>query len=85
MKGEGLQIFDHLPIAVTDMSGNVILRQTTLSSAFSISMGLLALPDLLIMTISAKDKRMARFAGVYGPLSIAYLRPVYLLHRRLGL
>jgi sodium/pantothenate symporter len=71
LKGGGLQIFDHLPMAVTDMNGNMILWQTTLGSAFSISLGLLALPDILIMIFSAKDKRVVRFAGVYGPVSIA--------------
>ena len=38
--------------------------------AFSISLGLLALPDLLIMIFSAKDKRVVRFAGIWGPISI---------------
>jgi sodium/pantothenate symporter len=71
LKGGGFQIFDHLPMAVNDMNGNMILWQTTLGSAFSISLGLLALPDILIMIFSAKDKRVVRFAGVYGPVSIA--------------
>ena len=39
--------------------------------AFSISLGLLALPDLLIMIFSARDNRVVRFAGIYGPLAIA--------------
>ena len=45
--------------------------QKTLGQAFAISLGLLALPDLLIMIFSAKDRRVVRFAGIWGPLSIA--------------
>jgi sodium/pantothenate symporter len=53
------------------MSGIDIPWQKTLGMAFSISLGLLALPDLLIMIFSARDRRVVRFAGIYGPVSIA--------------
>jgi Na+/pantothenate symporter len=36
-----------------------------LSITIFITLGLLALPDLLIMIFSAKDQRV-RFAGIYG-------------------
>jgi len=69
--GGGMDIWNNIPAAVTSMSGDMVPWQKTLGMAFSISLGLLALPDLLIMIFSAKDKRVVRFAGVYGPLSIA--------------
>ncbi len=69
--GGGTEIWNNIPAAVTSMSGDMVPWQKTLGMAFSISLGLLALPDLLIMIFSAKDKRVVRFAGFYGPLSIA--------------
>jgi len=69
--GGGMDIWNNIPTAVTSMSGNLVPWQKTFGMAFSISLGLLALPDLLIMIFSAKDQRVVRFAGVYGPLSIA--------------
>ena len=53
------------------MQGLNIPWQKTLGQAFSISLGLIALPDLLIMIFSAKDRRVVRFAGIWGPISIA--------------
>jgi len=70
-QGGGIHIWENIPSAVTNMSGYVVPWETTLGMAFSISLGLLALPDLLIMIFSAKDERVVRFAGIYGPLSIA--------------
>jgi len=64
-------IWENIPATVTSMSGDMVPWQKTFGQAFSISLGLLALPDLLIMIFSAKDKRVVRFAGLYGPLSIA--------------
>ncbi|NYT02190.1 MAG: sodium:solute symporter family protein [Methanosarcinales archaeon] len=70
--GGGLYgIWENIPAAVTSMSGNSVPWQKTFGQAFSISLGLLALPDLLIMIFSARDRRVVRFAGLYGPLSIA--------------
>lgn len=69
--GGGMQIWDHIPAAVLSMDGLNTPWQKTLGQAFAISLGLLALPDLLIMIFSAKDKRVVRFAGIWGPLSIA--------------
>ena len=69
--GGGMQIWERIPDAVLSMNGLNVPWQKTLGMAFSISLGLLALPDLLIMIFSAKDRRVVRFAGVYGPLSIA--------------
>ncbi len=69
--GGGANIWDHIPAAVLSMEGLNLPWQKTLGLAFSISLGLLALPDLLIMIFSAKDRRVVRFAGVFGPLSIA--------------
>ncbi len=69
--GGGMQIWDHIPANVLSMQGLNVPWQKTLGMAFSISLGLLALPDLLIMIFSAKDRRVVRFAGVWGPLSIA--------------
>jgi sodium/pantothenate symporter len=69
--GGGMQIWERIPPAVTSMDGYSIPWMKTLGMAFSISLGLIALPDLLIMIFSAKDNRVLRFAGIYGPLSIA--------------
>ncbi|HSD57275.1 MAG TPA: sodium:solute symporter family protein, partial [Methanotrichaceae archaeon] len=69
--GGGMDIWNNIPAAVTSMSGDMVPWQKTIGMAFSISLGLLALPDLLIMIFSAKDQRVVRFAGIYGPLSIA--------------
>ncbi|HWQ20066.1 MAG TPA: sodium:solute symporter family protein [Methanotrichaceae archaeon] len=69
-QGHGLSIFDHMPAAVTSMNGYIIPWQKTLGMAFSISLGLLALPDLLIMIFSARNEKVVRFAGVYAPLTI---------------
>jgi len=69
--GGGMSIWDHIPAAVLSMQGLNVPWQKTLGLAFSISLGLLALPDLLIMIFSAKDRRVVRFAGVFGPMSIA--------------
>jgi sodium/pantothenate symporter len=52
------------------MSGNVVPWQKSFGNAFAISLGLLALPDLLIMLFSAKDKRVVSLLA-YGPISIA--------------
>jgi sodium/pantothenate symporter len=70
-KGGGMQIWDHIPSAITSMDGYTVPWQTSFGSAFSISLGLLALPDLLIMIFSAKDQRVVKFAGVFAPISIA--------------
>ncbi len=67
----GMQIWDNIPAAVLSMNGLNVPWQKTLGMAFSISLGLLALPDLLIMIFAARDRRVVRFAGVFGPLSIA--------------
>lgn len=67
----GLEIWSRIPEYVTSMDGVDLPWQRTLGMAFSISLGLLALPDLLIMIFSARDSRVVRFAGVYGPVSIA--------------
>jgi sodium/pantothenate symporter len=69
--GQGMAIWNNIPDAVLNMSGNVVPWQKSFGNAFAISLGLLALPDLLIMLFSAKDKRVVRFAGIYGPISIA--------------
>jgi sodium/pantothenate symporter len=69
--GGGSEIWQHIPASVLSMQGLNVPWQKTLGMAFSISLGLLALPDLLIMIFSAKDRRVVRFAGVWGPLSIA--------------
>jgi sodium/pantothenate symporter len=69
--GGGMQIWNHIPAAVLSMQGLNVPWQKTLGMAFSISLGLMALPDLLIMIFSAKNKSVVRFAGIYGPLSIA--------------
>jgi sodium/pantothenate symporter len=69
--GGGMQIWQHIPANVLSMNGLNVPWQKTLGMAFSISLGLLALPDLLIMIFSAKDRRVVRFAGIWGPLSIA--------------
>jgi sodium/pantothenate symporter len=69
--GGGTEIWANIPAAVTSMSGDLVPWQKTVGTAFSISLGLLALPDLLIMIFSAKDKRVVRFAGIYGPLAIS--------------
>ena len=69
--GGGMQIWDRIPMAVTSMDGYNIPWMKPLGMAFSISLGLLALPDLLIMIFSARDNRVVRFAGIYGPLAIA--------------
>jgi sodium/pantothenate symporter len=69
--GGGLEIWQNIPASVLSMEGLNVPWQKTLGMAFSISLGLLALPDLLIMIFSAKDRRVVRFAGIFGPLSIA--------------
>lgn len=69
--GGGSEIWQHIPASVLSMQGLNVPWQKTLGMAFSISLGLLALPDLLIMIFSAKDRRVVRFAGIFGPLSIA--------------
>ena len=69
--GGGLDIWDRIPASVLSMNGLNIPWQQTFGQAFSISLGLLALPDLLIMIFSARNKRVVRFAGIYGPISIA--------------
>jgi sodium/pantothenate symporter len=68
--GNGMAIWDMIPADILSMNGAAVPWQTTFGTAFSISLGLLALPDLLIMLFSAKDRRVVRFAGVYGPISI---------------
>ena len=68
--GGGMDIWQHIPASVLSMNGLNIPWQKTLGMAFSISLGLLALPDLLIMIFSAKDRRVVRFAGIWGPISI---------------
>lgn len=68
--GGGMAIWDMLPADILSMNGAAVPWQKTFGMAFSISLGLLALPDLLIMLFSAKDKRVVRFAGIYGPISI---------------
>jgi sodium/pantothenate symporter len=68
--GGGAEIWQHIPQNVLSMQGLNVPWQKTLGMAFSISLGLLALPDLLIMIFSAKDKRVVRFAGIWGPISI---------------
>jgi len=70
-EGGGMRIWENIPATITSMNGYLVPWQTTLGMAFSISLGLLALPDLLIMIFSAKDRRVVRFAGIYGPISIA--------------
>jgi len=69
--GGGTEIWANIPAAVTSMSGDLVPWQKTVGTAFSISLGLLALPDLLIMIFSAKDGRVVRFAGIYSPIAIA--------------
>ncbi|MCC7576242.1 MAG: sodium:solute symporter family protein [Methanomethylovorans sp.] len=69
--GEGMMIWNNIPDAVLSMGGNVVPWQKSFGNAFAISLGLLALPDLLIMIFSARNKRVVRFAGIYGPISIA--------------
>jgi len=69
--GGGSEIWQNIPASVLSMQGLNVPWQKTLGMAFSISLGLLALPDLLIMIFSAKDRRVVRFAGIWGPLSIA--------------
>ncbi|MGV8175354.1 MAG: sodium:solute symporter family protein [Methanothrix sp.] len=69
--GGGMQIWQNIPADVLSMQGLNIPWQKTLGQAFAISLGLIALPDLLIMIFSAKDRRVVRFAGVWGPISIA--------------
>jgi sodium/pantothenate symporter len=68
--GGGMDIWQHIPANVLSMQGLNVPWQKTLGMAFSISLGLLALPDLLIMIFSAKDRRVVRFAGIWGPISI---------------
>jgi len=69
--GGGMDIWQRIPAEVLSMQGLNIPWQKTLGQAFSISLGLIALPDLLIMIFSAKDRRVVRFAGIWGPISIA--------------
>jgi sodium/pantothenate symporter len=69
--GGGMHIWENIPATVLSMQGLNVPWQKTFGMAFSISLGLVALPDLLIMIFSAKDRRVVRFAGIYGPLSIA--------------
>ena len=68
--GGGMEIWQHIPENVLSMQGLNVPWQKTLGMAFSISLGLLALPDLLIMIFSAKDRKVVRFAGIWGPISI---------------
>jgi len=68
--GGGADIWTAIPADILNMSGAMVPWQKTFGTAFAISLGLLALPDLLIMLFSAKDKRVVRFAGIYGPISI---------------
>lgn len=68
--GGGLGIWELIPENVLSMNGAAVPWQKTFGNAFAISLGLLALPDLLIMLFSARDKRVVRFAGIYGPISI---------------
>ncbi|WMW23119.1 sodium:solute symporter family protein [Methanolobus mangrovi] len=69
--GNGMTaIWDAIPANMLSMSGAMVPWQKTFGTAFAISLGLLALPDLLIMLFSAKDKKVVRFAGIYGPISI---------------
>lgn len=68
--GGGMEIWQRIPESVLSMQGLNVPWQKTLGMAFSISLGLLALPDLLIMIFSAKDGRVVRFAGIWGPISI---------------
>jgi len=69
--GGGAAIWNNIPAAALSMGGNLVPWEKTFGMAFSISLGLLALPDLLIMIFSAHDRRVVRFAGIYGPISIA--------------
>jgi sodium/pantothenate symporter len=69
--GGGMQIWERIPPAVASMDGYNIPWMKTLGMAFSISLGLMALPDLLIMMFSAKDNRVVRYAGIYALFSIA--------------
>nr|WP_321498105.1 sodium:solute symporter family protein [uncultured Methanolobus sp.] len=68
--GSGADIWATIPADILNMGGAMVPWQKTFGTAFAISLGLLALPDLLIMLFSAKDKRVVRFAGIYGPISI---------------
>jgi sodium/pantothenate symporter len=68
--GGGLGIWDMIPENMLNMSGAAVPWQKTFGNAFAISLGLLALPDLLIMLFSARDRRVVRFAGIYGPIAI---------------
>lgn len=68
--GGGADIWNAIPADILNMGGAMVPWQKTFGTAFAISLGLLALPDLLIMLFSAKDKRVVRFAGIYGPISI---------------
>jgi sodium/pantothenate symporter len=68
--GGGADIWSTIPTDILNMGGAMVPWQKTFGTAFAISLGLLALPDLLIMLFSAKDKRVVRFAGIYGPISI---------------
>lgn len=68
--GNGAGIWDAIPANILSMGGAMVPWQKSFGNAFAISLGLLALPDLLIMLFSAKDKRVVRFAGIYGPISI---------------
>ena len=68
--GGGMAIWDQIPADLLSMGGAAVPWQKSFGMAFSISLGLLALPDLLIMLFSAKDRRVVRFAGIYGPISI---------------
>ena len=83
--GGGLEIWQHIPASVLSMQGLNVPWQKTLGMAFSISLGLLALPDLLIMIFSAKDRRVVRFAGIFGPLSHCRLCSLHILPGDLGL
>ena len=69
--GQGMMIWNNIPDVVLNMGGNVVPWQKSFGNAFAISLGLLALPDLLIMIFSARDRRVVRFAGIYGPISVA--------------
>lgn len=65
------EIWSSIPDSVLGMGGHLVGWEYTLGTAFAISLGLLALPDLLIMMFSAKDRRVVKFGGIFAPISIA--------------
>ena len=62
----------------TEHGGPQVPWQKTLGLAFSISLGLLALPDLLIMLFSARDRRVVALRASMGPSPSPSMRCVYL-------